>query len=229
MNLQLEIVNTLLYTCAVHHNTLVKHLQLIRFKYLHLLAFNSFSHVTENFPDCFNFKRRYRNCWNWVWNVRYAPASILFQQFPQRMIFLCWTTLFIYWSIIIICCQFRLIIILLEFATVSPCSQTKVSPSMNHIHWVGMIAAHQKLVLFMSLFNWFPVPFLIPMGMPARIDLSPKNKAFSFETSGIIKLHLLSCPIYPNIGTWPMTFLEILNPVNIILGTSNSESIPNLS
>lgn len=97
---------------------------------------------------------------------------------------------------------------------------------MYHIHRIRMIIRHKEPILFLILLYTFRLPFFTPMRQPSRIDLPSKQITLLFKSPNIIKLNLGYSIINPNIGSIPMTFLYILNPINIILCTLYFEVEP---
>lgn len=100
---------------------------------------------------------------------------------------------------------------------------------MYHIHSKGMIIAHKKLIIFQHFLNPFASPFFSPMRHPPRIYFSTQQKPLFLKLPNSIFLLFPTPIINTNISTFPMTFMNILNPIHIIFCEMNIKVMPYLT
>lgn len=92
-----------------------------------------------------------------------------------------------------------------------------------------MIITHQKPILCLIFLYRLWLPFFSPVCKPSWVNFTTKKIAFLFKSFDIVELNLWDPIIDTNIGSSPMTLLNIFNPINIVLFTLYFEIEPNFA
>ena len=137
--------------------------------------------------------------------------------------------LFIDGGIIVIWSNCSPVVVRFIFKSICASSKSKIRASVNHIHGKGVAVRAQKLIIRNNFFYFLSPPLLSPMGHPPWINLSSKYFSIFFEFSHFFLLLMAWKVVNSNVGSFPMAFMDVFNPVNIVLRTIDVQIVPHLS
>lgn len=89
---------------------------------------------------------------------------------------------------------------------------------------------HEEDVLFHFVIGiTFFILFLMPIGYPATVDLSPEYHRSGIQTRmDVVNLDLSEGVVEPNAGTWPVAFANVDKPVDVVLCRVDLQIMPHL-
>jgi len=150
-------------------------------------------------------------------NVRDLPGCVLRGELAENVEFLGGGALLVDGGVVVVGGDVAAVVEGFVLETVGTRPETKVAATVRHVHRERVIVRHEETELTGIVDDRLPLPLLPPMRQPPTIDLTTNQVPLGFHGPCLLPILLLNPVIDPHIGALPVTLLDILDPVDIVL------------